>query len=125
MKNIIKLLIFFPVLAFSQTSEKQTTSLEWNAQIRNNKVILECTKGCSFSVLIFNANQEVVINQKGMIDIDKDPEEVQKSSFLISYSRDKGNIIYKGIKGVEWNNLSVSGNKYLKHVLTEKGIKTF
>lgn len=112
------------MVVFAQNADQKLASFEWKTEVRNNKILIECTKGCNFSMLIFDLNKTIVLNENAMVNLDKNPNEIEDSNFLISYYYKDGQLNYQGLKGVSWDNVSVSKNKNPRFILTEKGINT-
>lgn len=88
---------------------------------KNNKVELATKQGGSFSVLVFNANRQVVLNQSGMVNLEAEPMAVHDSRFLFRYTKQGKTIYLTGIKGMTWKTLLFQEDGK-PHVLNENGL---
>lgn len=119
MKTILILLLCaFSATAYSQNQKR--TELEWAISFKNNKVIFECSKGCNYNVLSFDAYRKVVLNENAMANLEKNPNE-QNSSFLVQYSKKGNQINLEGIKGVEWKNVTLTRDLKSKYYINQTG----
>jgi len=117
MKTIfLMLLCSFLTVAYSQ----KPTELEWAISFKNNHVIFECSKGCNYSYLSFDAYRKVVLNENAMVNPEKNSGE-QNSNFLVQYSKNGNQINLEGIKGVEWKNITLTGDLKSKYYINQIG----
>lgn len=110
------LLCSFSVLTYSQ----KPTELEWTISFKKNHVIFECSKGCNYSYLSFDAYRNVVLNENAMANLEKNPED-REANFLVQYSKIGNQITLEGIKGVEWKNISFTRDLKSKYYINQTG----
>lgn len=117
MKNLfLMLLCSFSVLAYSQ----KPTELEWTISFRKNHVIFECSKGCNYTYLSFDAFRKVVLTENAMANLEKNPDD-RESNFLVQYSKIGNQITLEGIKGVDWKNITLSRDLKSKYYINQTG----
>ncbi|MCW3168009.1 hypothetical protein OMO38_05660 [Chryseobacterium sp. 09-1422] len=117
MKNIFLILLCsFSAMAYSQ----KPTELEWTISFKKNHVIFECSKGCNYSYLSFDAYKKVVLNENAMANLEKNPDE-ENSNFLVQYSKKGNQINLEGIKGVDWKNITLTRDLKSKYYINQTG----
>lgn len=117
MKNIFLILLCsFSEMAYSQ----KPTELEWTISFKKNHVIFECSKGCNYSYLSFDAYKKVVLNENAMANLEKNPDE-ENSNFLVQYSKKGNQINLEGIKGVDWKNITLTRDLKSKYYINQTG----
>ncbi|SEP69923.1 hypothetical protein [Epilithonimonas lactis] len=117
MKNIFLILLCsFSAMAYSQ----KPTELEWTISFKKNHVIFECSKGCNYSYLSFDAHRKVVLNENAMANLEKNPDE-ENSNFLVQYSKRGNQINLEGIKGVDWKNITLTRDLKSKYYINQTG----
>lgn len=117
MKNIFLILLCsFCAMAYAQ----KQTELEWTISFKKNHVIFECSKGCNYNYLSFDAYRKVVLNENAMANLEKNPNE-QNSSFLVQYSKKGNQINLEGIKGVDWKNITLTRDVKSKYYINQTG----
>lgn len=117
MKNLFLILFCsFSVMVYSQ----KPTDLEWTISFKKNHVIFECSKGCNYSYLSFDAYKKVVLNENAMANLEKNPDE-ENSNFLVQYSKRGNQINLEGIKGVEWKNITLTRDLKSKYYINQTG----
>lgn len=117
MKTILIFLIgSFSIMAYSQ----KPTKLEWEISFKKNHVVFECSEGCNYLVLSFDAYKKVILNENTIVDLEKNPEELN-SDFLVQYSKTGNKITLEGIKGVEWKNITLTSDLKSKYYINQTG----
>ena len=89
--------------------------------VQKNHVVFECSKGCNYFYLSFSADRKVVLNENAMVDLERNPEEKHDSNFLVGYSKSGNEIKLEGIKGVEWENITLTKDLNSKYVINQTG----
>ncbi|MCU7618414.1 hypothetical protein NZ698_14535 [Chryseobacterium sp. PBS4-4] len=115
-KIFLILLCSFSAMAYSQ----KPTELEWTVSFKKNHVIFECSKGCNYSYLSFDAYKKVVLNENAMANLEKNPDE-ENSNFLVQYSKKGNQINLEGIKGVDWKNITLTRDVKSKYYINQTG----
>jgi hypothetical protein len=115
-KIFLILLCSFSAMAYSQ----KPTELEWTISFKKNHVIFECSKGCNYSYLSFDAYRKVVLNENAMANLKKNPDE-ENSNFLVQYSKKGNQINLEGIKGVDWKNITLTRDLKSKYYINQTG----
>lgn len=117
MKNLFLVLFCsFSAMAYSQ----KLTELEWAISFKKNHIVFECSKGCNYSYLSFDAYRKVVLNENAMANLEKYPDE-KNSNFLVQYSKNGNQINLEGIKGVEWKNITLTKDLKSKYYINQTG----
>ena len=117
MKTILIFLIgSFSIMAYSQKPIK----LEWEISFKKNHVVFECSEGCNYLVLSFDACKKVILNENTIVDLEKNPEELN-SDFLVQYSKTGNKITLEGIKGIEWKNITLTSDLKSKYYINQTG----
>lgn len=117
MKNIFLILLCsFSAMAYSQ----KPTELEWTISFKKNHVIFECSKGCNYSYLSFDAYRKVILNENAMANLEKNPDE-ENSNFLVQYSKKGNQINLEGIKGMDWKNITLTRDLKSKYYINQTG----
>ncbi|MCR5890107.1 hypothetical protein LRS06_20485 [Hymenobacter sp. J193] len=104
------------------TTPEATLPFELRITFKNNKVELDNQQGCTFSLLVFKANRQVVLNQSGMVNLEAEPKAVDDSRFLFRYTKQGKTIYLTGIKGMAWKTLTFQEDGK-PHVLDQNGLK--
>jgi hypothetical protein len=117
MKTVILFLMCsFSAMAYSQ----KPAELEWTISFKKNHVIFECSKGCNYTYLSFDAYRKVVLNENAMANLEKNPDD-RESNFLVQYSKKGNEINLEGIKGVEWKNITLTRDLKSKYYINQTG----
>lgn len=117
----MKMIFLFLVCSFSAMAYSQKpTELEWTISFKNNHVIFECSKGCNYTYLSFDAYRKVVLNENAMANLEKNPDD-RESDFLVQYSKIGNQINLEGIRGVEWKNITFTKDSKSKYYINQTG----
>lgn len=118
-------LILLGVLSFSimisSQIKKKVNDLECAISFKKKHVIFECSKGCNYSFLSFDADRKVFLNENAMVNGNNKSAEQSESNFLVLYCKKGKEIYLKGIKGVEWKNITLNSDLNLKYLINQKG----
>ena len=78
----------------------------------------------TFQIFDVRGKNEFYLNQNGMIDIDKDQEELTISDFVFSIKKVGKTIYFKSFKGTIWRDMSVVLDDFSYGVINQNGIST-
>lgn len=115
-----KIVIFLMVSLSTMGYSQKATELEWEISFKKNHVVFECSTGCNYSVLSFDAYKKVILNENTIVDLEKNPEELN-ANFLVQYSKTGNKITLEGIKGVEWKNITLTNDLKSKYYINQTG----
>lgn len=115
-KIVVFLMVSFSIMIFSQ----KKTELEWTISFKKNHVVFECSKGCNYSVLSFDADKKVVLSENTFAHLEKNPEDLN-SNFLVQYSKTGNEITLESIKGVEWKKITLTSDLKSKYYIDQTG----
>jgi hypothetical protein len=124
MKKINKIL--FLVCCFSLNmaiSQETKTKFEIKVSIDRNRIALESSNGCNFNSL-FVKNNDFYLNQNGMVDIEKNKDEMTTSNFIIRIIKKKNTLYFKSLKGTNWKEETFSFDAFSSATISENGIIT-
>lgn len=118
-------LLFLFTLFFSNfiVAQKGVPQFEIKISLQRNKVVLQKVSGTNFIDMSISKN-EFYLNQNGMIDIDKDQEELTISDFVFSVKKVGKTIYFKSFKGTIWRDMSIVLDDFSYGVINQNGIST-
>ncbi|EMR04247.1 hypothetical protein [Cesiribacter andamanensis] len=118
---LLLLLALSPSLHAQETGAK-TAEFTWELNVDKDRITIRCAEGCAFTNLAFSSNRTVTLNQVGMLDLAKNPDEASSSDFLITYQKKGNKVILTGIKGVAWTELSFIAGR-ASYTLDQNGLR--
>ncbi len=104
----IAMVFLFSGAVFAQESNQPNfkIKIKWV----KNHVVFVCDNGCGYD-MSFNAKRTVVLDQFGMVNVQKNLVQEDTSDYQFSYTKKGNQIILKGIKGVSWSELKLDYKK--------------
>ncbi|WP_298396060.1 hypothetical protein [Flavobacterium sp.] len=110
MKKVVLLAIIFMFSGAVFSQETSNTNFKMKIKWVKNQVVFECANGCGYQ-MAFNAKRTVVLDQFGMVNVQKNLVKEDTSDYQFSYTKKGNQIILKGIKGVAWGELKLDFKK--------------
>jgi len=92
----------------------------------SDEIKLKCKEGCAWETLTFNLSESKIIqaiDEFGMTDGNGENRENENSSdFLITVQKTDNDLIFKGLNGTAWTDLSFSIKPFMPQTIDEMGM---
>lgn len=133
--GLLQLIILTFIITFStsdlyaqENKEIQLTDFFLDVQNSDNdKIIMECKEGCAWKSLSYNLSDNSkpqAIDKYGMTDLDKiNPQkDADLFNFLFTVERKRNKLIFKGVEGTAWTELSFSISPQEEQAINQMGM---
>lgn len=110
MKKVLLTALLFMFMGTVFAQEQNNNNFKIKIKWVKNHVVFECDNGCGYQ-MAFNAKRTVVLDQFGMVNVQKNLVQEDTSDYQFSYTKKGNKIILKGIKGVSWSELKLDYKK--------------
>lgn len=110
MKKVVLLVVLFMFSGSAFCQDQNNVNFKMKIKWVKNQVVFVCDNGCGYQ-MAFNAKRTVVLDQFGMVNVQKNLIQEDTSDYQFSYTKKGNQIILKGIKGVAWSELKLDFKK--------------